>query len=277
MSTLDVDIYTMGGRRLSLEMPGESTVLELKLQVAKLWSVGQDAQQMSTTEILKNWQVLGDLPHEPILEVWLLTKANVVSKRKLAQFEDLMAGFESLDSRERLGALRNVKLLANQDDTAEMQALMDMIARRAMDTFIPASSRRFSIESLTEFATKMREGTAKAVTKCLEDNDELVRLTAAEVLPRLCPGDCHVLRNVRGLLKHRNAAVRCASVMAFAEMAKQKELRPCERSEAARDGLCTDCCCRPQKEIIEAVNALYEKDTDPCVQEAALDALRVLL
>jgi len=292
MKTLQVDVYTMGGRELSLEMASDSTVFELKLQVAKHWSVGQEAQELSSDmKVLNNSQVLADVTNEAHapLQVSLLTKKNVVSSSKLAQFEDLVAGFESRHSQERLGALRNLKVLADLHDPAEMASLMDIIASKAMDKDhrATATTRQFALHALADLAVNdgvMNQDSARNLTKCLEDDDELVRLTAAEVLPRLCR-TCHerTLAELRRLMKNRKAAVRCAAVMAFPEIAKQNELcKTATPSEEAAQRQQDDIdeflrSKSSRQDDIERLNRLFEKDEDPSVREAALHALSILV
>lgn len=222
--SLAVDVLTMGGEQVHLELDRESTVYDLKLKIVHVGLVEPKDQKLCLgSRVLMDSDKL-KLCRESgaeSLEVTLVTSTKLYTGGENLLAEVRRAGY-NLESRDNADREAGVKAFAklvgrfsSEVKPSPLQTLAWSLVMSHLNNSFPMT-RRAAVQALGKIAPINDTNACLAVTACLEDPSDWVRVSASEVLLEITTrGNRVAIDKVKRLLKSRRAEVRLVATMAM--------------------------------------------------------------
>eukprot|EP00746_Dinoflagellata_sp_MGD_P037143 gnl/MRDRNA2_/MRDRNA2_18915_c0_seq1.p1 gnl/MRDRNA2_/MRDRNA2_18915_c0~~gnl/MRDRNA2_/MRDRNA2_18915_c0_seq1.p1 ORF type:complete len:262 (+),score=43.36 gnl/MRDRNA2_/MRDRNA2_18915_c0_seq1:69-854(+) len=227
---LAIDVRTMAGVLVSVTLDYKSTIADLKLAIEDALLVPPEAQKLCCGD-----RVLSDTErlslHRPFnakaIEMTLVAAQKVSEVSEVGAVRKQIARLRSNDSHVRDVAVKELVRLVGRDSCAcfymVKHALTELI--RCLP-FADSKSRRSVIEALSQVAPKDHEESISAMVHALSDASEWVRLSAADLLPKVVtPGNEFAMEKLQGILRNRRVEVRAVGLLALSGVAQRGDER----------------------------------------------------
>eukprot|EP00931_Biecheleriopsis_adriatica_P117555 TRINITY_DN93058_c0_g1_i1.p1 TRINITY_DN93058_c0_g1~~TRINITY_DN93058_c0_g1_i1.p1 ORF type:complete len:260 (+),score=53.32 TRINITY_DN93058_c0_g1_i1:77-856(+) len=247
-------ISTLGGRTLEVEMASGSTIYELKQKVLKEWGVPPCGQKMFLgTAQLVDASFLDDLSvTDGTLQISIITDTGVLIPSRMAQLQAHLVGIAAETSQERKAAKKNLLAFVDVADRPELEEVLKGLT--CLLSSGQSETRKLALLALQQIVPKGHSCT-KFIVNELEDPDPYTRQVAVDTLLKLVQrGDDEVVWSLKRTCTHRQSFVRLAAIEALGELAPLDD-----------------------KQSIELLNGIFDKDDDESVRQACMNAMSQLL
>lgn len=201
-----VQVTTLNGKLLDLEMDADSIVLDLKAAIAKEWDIPPSCQQLVHEMCLPEGKHLRSVSSvSPWADIRTLSVTLVVS------VDALLKDLECKNQRRRLSSLKSLAALGSKGFADVVISLV----KRLDDADLKLGSAAAEFLSIMKHDAKA----LKSIQACLRDPSPALRANALRVLALLVDAlDSDVASDIRGCLRDTEAPVRAAAIHALAKL-----------------------------------------------------------
>jgi len=224
---IKVQLQSIGGRELELEVDSQMTVLELKKKVQEKWTVGVNHQRLvfgmqEPLDLESLRSVASHMGHMegPLAGYVLMTqKAMDVDRRK-----NLDAIVEKLCSEKSWVRSNAVCDLAKSVDVCDGELDYVILSIRRLVVKEGDSSKRSCLEALAKMSPQGNLLAIDAAALCLVCRAELVRLFAVETLAQLVVRGHEATRwKMQYLLRSRQNGTKIAALLVLGEVVNKDD------------------------------------------------------
>jgi len=218
-----VALGTIDGKLLVLEVPADSTVLQLKHRVAEAWGIPQACQHMiaGTTvlnepDTLGNYYIIGQLQTDHVLSVTVLISLVSVAD----DLKDVEGAALPLHSHKK--ALKILGDLVQSGMFITDASIIRAVSAMARMPYSDVEFRIAAVELLGQIVKNDDDHTSRAVYAALRSYHGSLRLSALKVLVKIKKRDDNeAITEILACLKHPEATVRRAALQALSQLTQQ--------------------------------------------------------
>lgn len=215
----------MAGEAVPVSLDRRSTVAELKLCIEDALLVPPDAQKLCFGDLILADNVrLGYICPSTAkpLEVTLVAFQKITRASEVGGVRKQITQLRSSNTKIRNEAICELKRLVGRDSQACYKMVEHALNELVKLSLTPtsAATRRSVVEALAQVAPKDHEQSVSTLIHCLKDASEMVRLSAAELLPNVVtPGNEFAIDKIKSILRNRRIEVKVVGLLALSGVA----------------------------------------------------------
>lgn len=212
---------------MEVEVGKDSAVSDVKKVVESNWQVKPRHQKLvAGMDVLLDYESIElvvartSCPQDEMLVVQVICGEQPLPLLRSAGLEKLIAGLGAPDSQMRRGAISSLVGAIDVAQQRELDWFANTVAAHALSA-VSVSTKRAGLEALARVSPAGHDLSIRVASRCLEDHNEFVRLTAVEAVTKLAPrGHENTIFAMKRLARNRFPAVRAAALLVLGGIAQ---------------------------------------------------------